>query len=49
MDEALEESFNRIAHRRGKKRAIVAIARKLPGRMRACFVNQSEYELGVVA
>ena len=49
LDDALKESFNRIAHRRGKKRAIVAIARKLLGRMRACFVSQSEYELGVVA
>ena len=49
LDEALEESFDRIAHRRGKKRAIVAMARKLLGRMRACFVNQSEYELGVAS
>ena len=49
LDDVLKESFNCIAHRRGKKRAIVAIARKLLGRMRACFVNQSEYELGVVA
>lgn len=47
LDDVLEESFNRISHRRGKKRAIVAIARKLLGRMRACFVSQSEYELGV--
>ena len=31
IDKALNDSFNRIAHRRGKKRAIVAIARKLIG------------------
>ena len=43
LDKALEESFDRIAHRRGEKRAIVAMARKLLGWMRACFVNQSEY------
>lgn len=48
LDKNLEESFERIAHRRGKKRAIVAIARKLIGRMRACFIDQSEYDLGVV-
>ena len=32
-DEVLKISFNRIAHRRGKKRAIVAIARKLIGQL----------------
>ncbi len=48
IDTALEESFNRIAHRRGSKRAIVAIARKLIGRVRACFVSGHEYCLGTV-
>ena len=42
-DTALEEAFGKLAHRRGKKRAIVAIARKMLGRMRACFVNEEEY------
>lgn len=48
-DEALNDSFNRIAHRRGKKRAIVAIARKLIGRARSCFANKCEYTLGLIA
>ena len=48
IDEALRDSFNRISHRRGKKRAIVAIARKLIGRARACFANEYEYCLGTV-
>ena len=49
LDEALKESFNRIACRRGKKRAIVAIARRLIGRTRSCFVNNCEYTLGLIA
>ena len=49
MDGALRESFDRIASTRGKKRAIVAIARKLIGRIRACFVQQCEYTVGLVA
>src|SRR5512145_85088 len=36
-DTVLQESFDRIAATRGKKRAIVAIARRLIGRIRACF------------
>lgn len=47
VDSGLSEVFLRIAHRRGKRRAIVAIARKLAGRMRACFINQEEYCLGL--
>ena len=49
LDGALKESFDRIAHRRGKKRAIVAIARKLIGRVRSCFLNECEYTVGLVA
>lgn len=48
-DGVLTESFNRIAARRGKKRAIVATARKLLGRMRACFATQTEYCVGLTA
>lgn len=48
-DMALMECFNRIAGRRGKKKAIVAIARKLVGRIRACFISNSTYEVGLVA
>jgi transposase len=49
LDEVLKECFTRIASTRGKKRAIVAIARKLLGRMRACFVTKTEYCIGLVA
>jgi len=46
IDRVLKEDFNRIASRRGKKRAIVAIARKLVGRARAIFRTEGEYQLG---
>ena len=46
-DQALKEAFDRIARTRGKKRAIVAIARKLIGRIRACFRAGTVYQLGV--
>ena len=36
-DAVLKEMCDRIAATRGKKRAIVAMARRLTGRMRACF------------
>jgi transposase len=49
IDGALRESFDRIASRRGKTRAIVAIARKLIGRIRACFAKQTLYVTGLVA
>lgn len=47
-DRVLNEIFRRIANTRGKKRAIVAIARKLIGRIRACFAQGCMYQLGVV-
>lgn len=46
-DDALGEIFNRIAKTRGKKRAIVAIARKIIGRIRSCFRQGCLYQLGV--
>lgn len=49
QDVALKEIFERIAQTRGKKRAIIAIARKLIGRIRACFRQGCVYQLGVVA
>lgn len=49
VDDALKEAFDRIAKTRGKKRAIVAIARKLVGRIRACFRYNQTYQLGVYA
>jgi len=45
-DSALREDYNRIGARQGKKRAIVAIARKLVGRARAVFRTNKEYKLG---
>ena len=45
-DPKLLADFNRISNRRGKKRAIVAIARKLIGRARACFRKGETYQLG---
>lgn len=45
-DPKLRDDFNRIALTRGKKRAIVAIARKLSGRIRACFRKSENYQLG---
>lgn len=46
-DEALGEIFKRIAATRGKKRAIVAIARKIIGRVRSCFRQDCLYQVGV--
>ena len=47
IDPALGEVFMRIARTRGKKRAIVAIARKLIIRIRACFRQICVYQYGV--
>lgn len=48
-DTALAQIFGRIAKTRGKKRAIVAIARKLIGRIRACFKQGCLYQVGLSA
>jgi transposase len=45
-DKVLQEIFDRIAATRGKKRAIVAIARRLTSRMRACFRQGTTYAVG---
>ena len=45
-DPALGEYFNRLYPKRGKKRAIVAVARKLIGRVRAAFRQGGSYQLG---
>lgn len=47
VDGVLNDCFERIAATRGKKRAIVAIARKLIGRIRACFVTKTGYCIGL--
>ncbi len=44
-DRALGEFFERLYPRTGKKRAIVAVARKLIGRIRAAFHNQVNYQM----
>ncbi len=45
-DPALEEFFNRLYPRTGKTRAIVAVARKLIGRIRAAFEKGILYQIG---
>lgn len=49
IDEVLATSFGQIAARAGKKKAIVAIARRIIGRMRALFRNNcSAYQIDFV-
>lgn len=43
-DPELREAYEKIAKRAGGKRAIVAIARRLIGRIRACFRTNKLYE-----
>jgi transposase len=43
-DRVLRGDFERISASAGKKRAIVAIARKLIGHIRSCFKNNSVYQ-----
>lgn len=43
-DSELAEKFAQLSYRRGKKRAIVAIARILIGRIRSCFMNGMYYQ-----
>lgn len=45
QDAELKESYERIKVRRGGKRAIVAVARKLVGRARALFKKEQRYIL----
>jgi transposase len=47
-DKSLGEIYSRLAKRAGGKRAIVAIARRLIGRIRACLLTGSLYELQAV-
>jgi transposase len=48
-DTELAEKFTELAYRRGKKRAIVAIARILIGRLRCCLMNGILYQQPVIA
>jgi transposase len=45
QDPGLNEIFQHIAKKRGKKRAIVGIARRLIGRIRACVLSGSPYQI----
>lgn len=44
-DRGLEQIFLRLARRRGKKRAIVGIARRLAGRIRSCVLTGELYQI----
>lgn len=44
-DPDLEKVYNRLKITRGGKRAIIAVARRLVGRLRACLGQQQPYEL----
>ena len=44
-DPGLEEIFNRLSSNRGKKRAIVGVARRLAGRIRSCVLTGALYEI----
>ena len=44
-DGHLYEVFERLSEKRSKKRAIVAVARRLVGRIRACIMNKAHYTL----
>ena len=45
QDEGLDEIFQRIAKKSGKKRAIVGIARRLIGRIRSCVLTGALYQI----
>lgn len=45
IDAHLKETFDRIAMKVGSKKAIVAIARRLVGHIRACFRKKCLYEI----
>lgn len=47
VDANLKRTFERIAFKAGKKKAIVGIARRLLGHLRACFVKGSLYKIKV--
>lgn len=44
-DPSLREVYDRISHRRGGKRAIVGVARRLVGRIRSCLVSGKLYKI----
>ena len=46
-DPNLREVYNRLSYRRGGKRAIIGVARRLVGRIRSCLLNGTFYEIGL--
>ena len=48
-DRDLNEFFKRLHPRTGKKRAIVAVARKLIGRIRAAFKTGKPYQINPIS
>jgi transposase len=46
-DPALQAVYDRISQRAGGKRAIVAVARRMIGRIRSCFRTGTLYAIGV--
>jgi transposase len=47
-DPVLKRFYERVKRRRGGKRAIVAVARKLSGRMRTVLLKNEPYQVGLV-
>lgn len=47
-DPSLRAVYDRIASRRGGKRAIVGVARRLVGRIRSCLMNGNLYEINTI-
>jgi transposase len=47
-DQALKRFYERVKRRRGGKRAIIAIARKMSGRMRTVLLKREPYQVGLV-
>ena len=47
-DEAMKRFYERLKRRRGGKRAIVAVARKLSGRIRTVLMRNVPYQVGLV-
>ena len=48
-DRDLKAFFERLSPRTGKKRAIVAVARKLIGRIRAAFKTRKLYQMNPIS
>jgi transposase len=46
-DKVMRQFYDRIKRRRGGKRAIVAVARKLGGRMRTVLLKNEPYQVGL--